>query len=222
MLVEALMTSDFEAPNIEASISDIESIAFEYEIYHLPICKKDGTYLGTLCSSCITDEDREKNSSLSHYISDLMPASIKHNAFVFDTLKTFVEEEYTALPVMDKDDNIIGLLRLIDIINYLEKTTSIKHKGAFITLKLGQNDYNLQQIARIVESNDAKILSIHFEPETVGGDLLCTIKINQEDLSHILATFERFEYLPVANSSTDTANDDMSQRYNLLMKFLNI
>lgn len=221
MLVEALMTSDFEAPDIEASIADIDSLAFDYEIYHLPVCR-EGTYIGTLCSNCITEEDRERNMRLNNYLPDLIQASVRNDAFVFDTLKTFVEEEYTALPVLDKDDNLVGILRLIDIINYLEKMLSIRHKGAFITLRLGQNDYNLQQIARIVESNDAKILSIHFEPETSNGDLLCTIKINQEDLTHILATFERFEYQPVAHSSSNASKDDLSDRFNLLMKFLNI
>lgn len=221
MLVEALMTSEFESPDINTLVSEIESIAFDFEIYHIPI-SRNGSYVGTLSFNCITDEDRERNASVSNYLPDLVHVAVKHDAFVFDTLKVFVEEDYTALPVLDKEENIIGVLRLIDIINYLNKTSSIKHKGAFITLKLGQNDYNLQQIARIVESNDAKILSIHFEPEMASGDLLCTIKINQEDLSHILATFERFEYHPIAHSSLDGAKDDLTDRFNLLMKFLNI
>jgi len=221
MLVEAIMTSGVMPLNTETPLSQVEKMAIDLGIYHVPIIDQ-GKYVGLLDVSCFTEEDREQDVSIDTYRADLVKLSVGRRAFVFDTLKLFVEEEYTAIPVVDETESVIGLLRLIDIIRYLENTISIKHRGAFITLKLGQNDYNLQEIARIVESNDARVLSVHFEPDSGDGHLLCTIKINQEDLSHILATFERFDYQPIAHSSINDDHDDLSDRYNLLMKFLNI
>ena len=84
-------------------------------------------------------------------------------------------------------------------------------------------DYSMSRISQIVESNDAKILwvSVSAKPET--RNLEVTIKVNTEDLTSIIKTFERYSYDVM---SWMTPNDDLDRfytdRYNMLMKYLNM
>jgi acetoin utilization protein AcuB len=52
-----------------------------------------------------------------------------------------------------------------------------------------------EAIARIVEGNDGKVLSVysHSLPDTMRVEV--TLKINREDISDILQSFERYEIL---------------------------
>ena len=53
----------------------------------------------------------------------------------------------------------------------------------------------LAQIAQIVEGNGAKILSTLCLPNSLNSEIIeVLIKINQEELSGILQTFERYQY----------------------------
>lgn len=221
MLVKALMTTGHNWPILDNTTLEAEQLAFELGVFHLPVSHND-EYLGLLCIDNLTPDELAAGTPLTSFKSELQKVSIGPNAFVFDVFKVFVEGEYTALPVVNEQSELLGLFRMSDAINYLSKTLSIKNEGSFITLKLGNNDYNLQELARIVESNNARVLSLHFEPIENEEQLLCTIKINQRDLTHILATFERFGYEYVAHSSIGDHNDDLAARYNLLMKYLDL
>ena len=221
MLAKAIMTRRHDWPLLDNTTLDAEQLAFELDIFHLPISNK-GKYIGLFCVDNLTAEELATGTPLVSYINDLERVSVGPDAFIFDVFKFFVEGEYTAIPVVNEESELLGLLRMADAIAYLSKTLSIKNDGAFITLRLGTNDYNLQELARIVESNNARVLSMHFEPIEKEGQLLCTIKINQRDLTHILATFERFGYEYVAHSSIGDHQDDLIDRYNLLMKYLDL
>ena len=48
---------------------------------------------------------------------------------------------------------------------YLTKSASFSEKGSVIVLEMNQYDYSLAQIAQIVESNDAQILSSYINSE---------------------------------------------------------
>lgn len=65
---------------------------------------------------------------------------------------------------------------------------SLKEPGGVIVLELNTNDYYLTEIAKIVESNDAKILSLYISSPTDSTKLEVTLKINRTDLSSILQT----------------------------------
>ena len=142
---------------------------------------------------------------------------------MFDVFKRVAILKVSSLPVINTKGNTVGLLMQSNVIEYVSNTLSAANPGSVIALKLGTNDYNLQEKARIVESNNARILSLNFEPSyKVSDAFLCTIKINTKDLKHILATFDRFEYEYEAHSSITEQDTQLQDRYELLMKYLNI
>jgi len=87
---------------------------------------------------------------------------------------------------------------------------------------LNLHDYSLSEISRIVESNDAKILSLYISSHTDSTKLEVTIKINRTDLSAIIQTFNRYNYTIKASFHQSEYVDDLKDRFDSFMSFLNI
>ena len=95
--------------------------------------------------------------------------------------------------------------------------------GGIIVLELIERDYSLSQIAQIVESNNIKVLSMYITSPPESTKLEVTLKVNTGDLVSVIRTFERYNY---EVKTWVTTNDSMdrfySERFDLLMKYLNI
>ncbi|MDD3511461.1 MAG: hypothetical protein PHW97_06105 [Fermentimonas sp.] len=67
-------------------------------------------------------------------------------------------------------------------------------ENSLIILEIPLKDYTLTEISRIVESNNAHIISLYIIPISGGKDLLVSLKLNISDLTVILRSFERYNY----------------------------
>ena len=85
-----------------------------------------------------------------------------------------------------------------------------------------QNDYSMSEISRIVESNNAKILSSYMTSIPTMQNIEITLKLNIINVLPIIKDFERFDYTVIASYKRDKNNDDdLLDRYESLMRFLN-
>ena len=78
----------------------------------------------------------------------------------------------------------------------------------------------MAQIAQIVESNNARILSSYILSNPDSTKLDVTLKINQLDLTSIIRTFERYDYLVKASFQYGMGDEDLNWRYDALMNFM--
>ena len=80
----------------------------------------------------------------------------------------------------------------------------------------------LAQIAQIVESNNAKILSAYVLSLPDSTKIEVTLKINEIDLERILRSFTRYDYVIKASYHKSDFEDDLRNRFDALMNFMNI
>jgi hypothetical protein len=78
----------------------------------------------------------------------------------------------------------------------------------------------MAQIGQIVEGNNARILSSYIISDSDSTKLDVTLKINQLDVSNIIRTFERYDYLIKDSFQTGIGDYDIQQRFDSLMNFL--
>ena len=101
--------------------------------------------------------------------------------------------------------------------------SSISEPGGVIIIELNnKTDYVLSDIARIVEGNDAHILSLYFNVEPDSGKHAVTIKVDSTEIEHIVATFERYQYQVKAYFQESDMVEIIKDRYDSLMNYLNI
>jgi hypothetical protein len=102
----------------------------------------------------------------------------------------------------------------------LANTGSIKEVGGILILEINNIDYSMAQIAQIVESNNARILSSYILTNSTSSKLEITLKINKLDLSSIIRTFERYDYVVKESFQKSMDNDDLQARFDSLMHYL--
>ncbi len=96
-------------------------------------------------------------------------------------------------------------------------------ENSLIILQVPLADYSLTDIARIVESNSAKIMSLFVLPIAEGTSLLVCIKLNIQDLSMVMMGLERFNYDILYYYMKDgTITDTHKERLDELLFYLDM
>jgi CBS domain-containing protein len=194
---------------------------YEFKTAHLPLVDK-GRYLGLITEDDIMDFNHP-DEPLSNYQRQLYHPMVRDTDHLYDVMKVAAGLESTLLPVVDADMQYVGLITVQSLVRWFAAMRGISEEGRVITIKLpGIKDYTLSDVARLVESNNAQILSTSLRnvPET--GELQLTIKVNTTEIQHIIATLQRFEYDVEVHYRESESNEDVQDRYDALMNYLNI
>ena len=94
-------------------------------------------------------------------------------------------------------------------------------ENSLLILEIPVKDYTLTEVARIVESNNAHVLSLSVMPISGGADLLISLKLDVQDLSLVLRSFERFNYRVVYYFMREgVVTDTQKERLDELMYYL--
>jgi hypothetical protein len=94
--------------------------------------------------------------------------------------------------------------------------------GGLIILQTHDHDYVLSEIARIIENENARILSFATNMQS-NGFLLITLKINTENFNAILKSLERFNYEIYSYfMNGDDESDIFQKRLDEFMHYMNI
>ena len=192
----------------------------DFRVMHLPIVNNEG-FLGLISEFDIYNFNDFDEAVGSHNLS-LSKAYVYDYQHIYDVLKIMQQHQLSLIPVIDDRENYLGSITLQRLLEHFTLTMSVKDPGGILVLEMSSNDYSLSEIARIVESNDAKILSLFLSSAPDTTKIEVTLKINRVDLSAVVQTFLRYNYLIKATFSEPDDNDDLRERFDSLMNYLNI
>lgn len=192
----------------------------EFKVRHLPIVN-NVDFLGLVSEEDVLNFNDPEKPLGEHKLS-LKKPYLNQDQHIYDIIKLIYELKLTVVPVLDKTKTYKGVVVLSELVARLAEMAAVQQPGAIIVLELNERDYLLSQIVQIVESNDARILSLYTTSPTESTKLELTLKLNKMDISPVLATFNRYEYHIKASYSEDEYWDDLMDRYNSLMNYLNI
>jgi acetoin utilization protein AcuB len=193
----------------------------EFKVSHLPVVNKN-EFIGIISEEMLYDVNDEE-LSIEDSGCQLLNIFIYIDQHIFEAMKLMSENNLSIIPILDRQDNYLGSTILSHIMTLTTNTTSIKEPGGVIVLSINSNDYSLAQIAQIVESNNARILSSYITSSPDSTKMEITIKVNKQDLGPIIQTFERYEYDIVESyQENKDESEDIQSRYDHLMKFLDL
>ncbi|MCI4648742.1 CBS domain-containing protein [Phaeodactylibacter sp.] len=191
----------------------------DFYVRHLPIVN-DKQLLGLISEEDILEHDAHE--PVGSYQLSLIRPYVKHNDHLYEILRLIAEYHLTLIPVVDEEENYIGLITMEDVLQYFTKTASFSEPGSIVVLEMSRHDYQLSQIAQIVESENAAVLSAFITTSLDSIRVDVTIKINRQNIQNILATFERYEYEVKASFNEIEYLDSLRDRYDSLMAYLNV
>ncbi len=192
----------------------------EYKVSHLPIVNNQ-EFLGLISELDIYNLNNFDEPLGNHKLS-LKHPYVFENQHIYDVLKLVNEQNLSLVPVLNGEGNYLGSINLQNLIKYFALSLSVDNPGGIVVLEMTYNDYSLTELAKIVEENDAKILSIFLLNHEDSTRLDVFLKINKVDISSILKTFERYNYFVKASFGEEDDNEDLRERYNSLMNYLNV
>jgi predicted transcriptional regulator len=221
MIAGELLIEDFPVLHVEDELHKAVDIFLDHCICHIPVLSADNYFEGILPIDILM-EIPDKSRKISEFRHDYINAMAFRDQHGLEVFEIIARQELTALPVIDETRTYLGIILSQELMSRLSNYYSFKEIGGIIVLSLGIRDYNLSEIARIVESNNAKILMLYLDTDAENGLIKMTIKLNTLDLSHILATFERYKYVVDFYHPSAQQKDELRERYDLLMKLFDI
>lgn len=141
----------------------------------------------------------------------------------FDIIRLIKEYNIDLVAVVDDNMNYLGVVTIDDVINAISESSAIQNPGAIIILSISKIDYSLAEVTRLVEENNAKILSSYVKSDPKDSSrLLLTLKINTMESKRIIATLERFGYNILAQFLESEDQENHKDRLNLLLKYIDL
>lgn len=193
----------------------------ELRVSELPVVD-DGKFLGILNEDLIFDNNSDE-AVVQNLVLTGNKSFLNEQSHYYEILKMSYDESVSLVAILDTENKYLGVVSIKDVVEAFAQTSSITSPGAIFILSMNSTDYSLTEISRLVESNDAKIISSH---TTVDADdpsiVRLTLKINTEDASKVLATLERFGYSVVSQFNNQSSEGNDKDRYDILMKYLQI
>lgn len=220
MFARNLLTDSIPILKTSVLVADALSLMEEFKVSHLPIVNNE-EFLGLISETDLLNHDHFEDPVGNVKLS-LQNTYCVEDQHVFDLLKILHEQSLTVLPVLNSRNIYKGSILLRDLMRETASFLSVNNPGGIIILEMNQNDYTLAQIANIVESNDAKILTMFVSSSEFSTQINVVLKLSRMDIGGVLQTFERYDYNIKVSYGEEEEDEILRQRYESLMNYLNI
>lgn len=192
----------------------------EYKVEHLPIVDED-QYFGLISELDILNSNDPEMEIKDHLLS-MGNLFIYEDQHIYDVLALVAKKEVTVVPVLSRKKKYLGSITLKSLSTQFAEFAAINLPGSIIVVEININDYSLSQIAQIVEYNDAKVVSSTAITHPDSTKMEVTIKVNKSDVAPIIQTFNRYNYIITDYYTEEEENNDLHDRYDEFMKWLNV
>ncbi len=220
MIASRLIKEDILPLNLTDTVREALGRMNEYKVSHFPVVA-EGRFIGVVSEKDIDNQeniDGDLQKDLIHFDK----LYVNEHQYIFDVLKLASNQKLSLIPVIDENGVYIGCITQNDIVRFFAESMSVDNPGGTIILEVSVNDYSLTEIANIVESNDAKVLSSYILSRVSSTKLEVIIKVSKLDIGSILQTFERFGYQVSASFGEDVDYSDLKGNYDSFINYLNI
>ena len=191
----------------------------DLRVTHLPVIRNK-SYLGLISENEIL-QWQSADELIEEHLPNLMAPFALSSQHLFDIIEILEVNSLSIVPVLSEEKKYVGAISNRKLLYTIAKSSAVQSIGGVIVLEMNQNDYSMSEIASIIESNNAKILSSYITSVPDSTKMELTIKVSITELDAIIADLKRFEYKVMASYNDGNPKDDMMERYKSLMRYLN-
>ena len=193
----------------------------EFRCGQLPVVENE-KFLGFLSEEIILEQNDLTINVRDFEVMD-NDCIVSIDSHFYEVLKMAGDHKLQMVAVQNDIGQYAGVITVADIMVSFAQTAAVQMPGSILVLSMDLMDYSLAEIARLVEENNAKIISSTMAEDPLDkGKIKLTIKLSQDDLTRIAATLDRFGYRIIARYQTTRNDDNNKDRLDMLMRYLNI
>jgi CBS domain-containing protein len=221
MIAEELINHMLPPLKLTDEVSKAIAWMEEFRCGQLPVIESE-KFLGFLTEESILEQN-DLTKRVSDYALIGTDCIVSNDAHFYEVLKIAGDHKLQMVAVFNNLQQYEGVITVADIMVSFAQTAAVQMPGSILVLSMDLMDYSLAEISRLVEENNAKVISSTMAEDPLDkGKIKLTIKINQDDLGRIVATLERFGYRIIARYQTAHNDDPNKDRLDMLMRYLNI
>jgi predicted transcriptional regulator len=219
MVAESLISSRLPSVKPADRAEDVLSWMEDLQVGHLPVVE-NRELLGLVSEAALRDADDRQLSEAGWMGAD--GAFVYGRQHAYDVISLMRYTGNGVIPVLDNESQYLGAIGREEVLRYVSDMLAVGEPGGVIVLEMPRANYHLREIASIIESNGARILSLYVSSVPDSERVYVTIKLSQSELTAIMLGFERYGYT-VAYTFYDARQlDDSRDRYDALVRYLNV
>nr|WP_299175206.1 CBS domain-containing protein [uncultured Allomuricauda sp.] len=218
MQIQSQIISTVPIFEVSETLKEIIQFFEETTFSHVAVTE-NGTFIGLLSENDLACFEPDKK--IEDFRFELETFFVTKETSWLDVLEMFSRNEANILPVLDKNEIIVGYYDLEDVVSVFINTPFFREPGGILVVSIGVKDYSFSEIAQIVEGNNARLLGA-FITDSQNDIVEITLKVGSENLNDVAQTFRRYNYTIVFGNSDDQFLEDLKQRSDYLEKYLNV
>lgn len=189
-------------------------------IRHLPVIQEDKTFVGIVSEDILMDGHYQFGDEVGHFVMSSPELKCKPNTHWMEIVNFMEDHQLTIAPLVDENGIYNGLVTFESILRFLSKANFITEEGSILIVETNRFSFSILELGKIIETNDSKLL--YLDTDLKGEEnMWITLKIKTMNLSSIIETLERYNFV-IINSYQETVSiDNLKDRYDALMKYLN-
>ncbi len=219
MLVSQLPIVNYPVLHFSDTVSLALQLMDDYDVQHLPL-EDDETFAGIISKNDLFDE--EESATLAALPLSIIKTSVQPQEHFLSALKAVSGNDLTLLPVVNADMQLQGIITNIELLHAAAVFQNVEEPGAIIVLEMERINYSVGELSRLVETNNASILQLNTFTENGTGLFIVTLKLNKTEVSDVLATLQRYDYIIRYFFGEETYENELRENYDLLMNYLKI
>jgi CBS domain-containing protein len=219
MLASQLIDTGFPSLDLFDKAGFALQLMDEYDIQHLPV-RSEEKYAGLIAKDDLLDADED--SPIAAMQDAFMRVSVKGEEFFLVALKKIAEQELSVLPVVNEQLELSGVISSRELLKKISLFIGNEERGGVIILQTEKRNFSFGEINRLVETNDAYITQVNTYTEADTGYVIITLRVNKTEISDIVATFQRYDYIIRYYFGEESYANELRENYQHLLSYLNI
>jgi acetoin utilization protein AcuB len=219
MLASQLINTGFPSVNLLDKVLFALQLMDEYDVMHLPVLSEE-KFTGIISKDDLLDGN--ENALVATVQTSIRPVSVKSEEHILTAVKLVSDNELSLLPVVNEQFELVGVILTKDLMHSLSKFLGNEDLGGLIVLETEKRNFSFGEISRLVETNDAYITQLNTYTEADTGLVVITLKVNKIEISDIVATFQRYEYVVRYFFGEEAYANELKENYNHLISYLNM
>ncbi|MBL7761195.1 MAG: CBS domain-containing protein [Sediminibacterium sp.] len=219
MLVSQLLNTSFPSLNITDKATFALQLMDDYDVLHLPVLSED-----KLVGLIAKDDLIDAAESDTHLGSEefLQKIYVRQEEHFLTALKLISNHDLSLLPVVNEQMELKGVVLAKELIKAVSLFLGMEEPGAVIVLETEKRNFSFGELSRLVETNDSYITQLNTYTEAGTGQVIVTIKINKNEVSDIVATFQRYDYVVRYYFGEEEYANELKENYQHLVSYLNM
>ena len=208
-----------------APLSSGDSIEFALTLFddlrvsYWPVVD-EGIFKGLLSEETALDADEAL--LIKDLQTELMPFSVQADEYFLSAVRMVTERRLDLIPVVTGDNEYQGIITEAELLQKLAAISGTHAPGGLLVMEVSPNDYSPGEISRLIETNNAQMTQLNTEFDQATGLFHVIIRINKQEISDIIATFQRYDYRIVYFAGEEQYENELKRNFHHLLHFLDM